>query len=77
MKNNKEAILNSQEYKDTKKTCQRNLTGNYNVQTLRYALLALQEKHGDLAVALLISEVPDIAKVVTIPNNIERMVESL
>lgn len=66
----KSKIIKSKEYKKAKKSCQRNLTREYNHQVIGYALSSLQKTHGDLAIALLVSEVPEINQVVVIPEYI-------
>jgi hypothetical protein len=71
----KNEIIQSKEYQNAKETCLRNLDGAYNVQALRYALIGLQTSCGDVGVALLVNEVPEINKIVAVPEHILKIKE--
>lgn len=66
----KEDISKSDEYKKTKTDIKRAVktNGQYSFQVISYGLKSLKDQFGDLAVEMIVEEIPDVNLHVIIPK---------
>ena len=70
-------IRENSEFKSIKKTLESNCRGKYGFQVISYGLVSLKEKLGQKAVAVMIVDVPNIKKIIIVPDDVEQLIQEL